>query len=66
MNKQTSNKKMDIKATSIRIGADINAAVAHLMTRDRRPSMANTMEWLLATHPLVQKILKKEAATAGN
>lgn len=52
--------------TSIRVDDDVTTAIAQLQAAERRPSLANTMEWLLATHPKVKKILEAEPATAGN
>lgn len=60
------NTEPNINRTSIRVDLDVNSAIEQLMKNERRPSMANTMEWLLATHPLVKKIMAAEPATAAN
>lgn len=62
---ETKNNKV---AVGIRLEPDVNAAVAAIMADDNRPSVANTVESLLKTHPRIQPILDAQpaAATAGN
>ena len=53
-------------ATSVRIEAAVDAAIAQLAAKDgRRLSKASTMEWLLKTHPRVKKILAAEPEKAA-
>lgn len=52
-------------ATSIRLDADIYAAIATLATEDDRPSQANMIERLIKTHPRVQPLLETETAVAS-
>jgi hypothetical protein len=47
--------------TSIRIEADLYAAVGKLADEEDRPSMANMIERLLKTHPRIQTILEPTA-----
>jgi len=46
---------------SIRFEPVLHAAITKLMVADARPSVANTVEWLLKTHPKVQEILEAES-----
>lgn len=48
-------------ATSVRIEADLHAAIARLASDEDRPSQANMIERLLKTHPRVQAILEAES-----
>ena len=66
MANDTQNETNSKVSIGIRLDADLNSAVAQLMAAERRPSMANTYEWLLATHPKVKRIMEAEPATAGN
>lgn len=61
----TGNNENNKVSIGIRLDADLNNAVAQLMNDERRPSMANTYEWLLATHPKVKKIMSAEPASVG-
>jgi hypothetical protein len=51
---ETQNSKV---ATSIRIDAEVYAAIAKLAEAEDRPSQANMVERLLKTHPRVREIL---------
>lgn len=50
--------------TSIRLDADIHAAIIVLANEEDRPSNANMIERLLKTHPRVEAMLKSETAGA--
>lgn len=50
--------------TSIRIDAEVDAAIAELATKEDRPSKANMIERLLKTHPRVKAMLKSETIGA--
>ena len=47
-------------ATSIRLEADIYAAIAKLASEDDRPSQANMIERLLKTHPRMISMLEAD------
>ena len=52
-------------ATSIRLEADIYAAIAKLASEDDRPSQANMIERLLKTHPRMVSMLEADTQTAS-
>lgn len=61
-NENTINKV----ATSIRLDSDVDAVITQLADKESRPSRANTIEWLIKTHPRVQELLPTgEAVTAA-
>lgn len=52
-------------ATSIRLEADIYAAIAKLASEDDRPSQANMIERLLKTHPRMISMLEADTQMAS-
>lgn len=52
-------------ATSIRLEADVYAAIAKLASEDDRPSQANMIERLLKTHPRMATMLEADTQMAS-
>lgn len=62
----TTEIQKDKVTTSIRIEAEVYAAVGKLAEDEDRPSMANMIERLLKTHPRIQEAMEPATAAAGN
>jgi len=64
MAKENENNENERVAVGIRLDGDDHAAVAAVMANDNRPSVANTVETLIRTHPRIKKIKRGLLETA--